>query len=247
MLTIVSSGDWHLDWHTAGFSREEDVATNAERAADEARKLKADLFLFLGDLADPDTLGAHAATQFACDLASSLASEGIMSAWIRGNHDVVEDGRNTSTLSALRGVQLGGVAKGMIRVYEEPRADLLSLPGGPLGLVALPYPSRGCVYDPAEFVAKIQTPPADVPLLVAGHLWLRGAEPGSESTDMARGRAVYWPEEILQKRFPNALCVGGHYHRRGKYGNVHIAGSLERLTFGELTHEPGFLVLRHAG
>lgn len=208
--------------------------------------LDADLFVFLGDLSDPDTAGAFAAQAYACEVASRLASAGVPSCWIVGNHDTIEDGRGTSTLSAIAGFERGKVAKSLIRVFEQPAAELISnrVIAQGLAFVALPYPNRALPYDPQAFASKLQAPPDGVPVLVAGHLWIHGApEDGSESTDMQRGRGVYWPVAELRKQLPSALLVGGHYHKAGLLGGVQIAGSLERLTFGEEQHDPQFLIL----
>lgn len=242
-MRIVASGDWHLDAFTGGLSRFEDLSARVDEVIGEAEQ--SDLFVFLGDLTDPDTEGTHRAVQAACEVASNLASRGVPSAWIVGNHDVLEDGNQTSTLAALLGIERGGgIPGGLIKVYDRPSAELKKLGTEQLGFIALPYPSRSAPYDPREFVADLQSPPAGVPILVAGHLWLEGAEPASESTDMARGRSVYWPLEEL-KRFDGSrvVLVGGHYHRQGLFSGVHIAGSLERLTFDDGGHEPGFLIL----
>ncbi len=250
-MRIVASGDWHLDAFTGGLSRYEDLAARVDEVIGEAEQ--SDMFLHLGDLSDPDTPGVHRAVQHMCECASNLASRGVPSSWIVGNHDVTEDGEQTSVLAALLGIERGGgLPGGLIKVYDRPSAEVKKLIVNPglhereqqLGFIALPYPTRSAPYDPREYIAALQAPPEGVPILVAGHLWLEGVEPASESTDMARGRSVYWPLEEL-KRFagPGTVLVGGHYHRQGIFSGVHIAGSLERLTFDDGGHEPGFLIL----
>lgn len=247
-MKIVASGDWHPDVFTAGRSRFADVKARVDEVRAVART--ADLFIFLGDLANPDVENTHPAVELACETASDLASHGVPSLWLGGNHDVIEDGLGTTTLSALAGIEKGGSAAKLIRVFNKPAASLIDTrTAGKLAHVALPYPSRSCPYDPAAFVEALMLPPEGMPIVVSGHLWHEAADPGgSESTDLARGRSVYWPMDALRKKFggrEEAVFIGGHYHRQGKIDELFIAGSLERLTFGDQAHEPGFLVMEY--
>jgi hypothetical protein len=40
-----------------------------------------------------------------------------------------------------------------------------------------------------------------------------------------------------------ARLFNGHYHRRQTFRGITIPGALERLTRGEIEHEPGFLIV----
>jgi hypothetical protein len=250
-VRIVTSSDWHGDWTTLGVDRFPDVERQVERIVEYAVK-NADVFVFCGDLTDPDTPGAHRAIGLACRAASRLAQEGVVSVWIPGNHDVVEDGTGTTTLAALAGIEVGGAVRKRVRVFERPAASLIKLDDGDrLAVVALPYPSRATNYDPAAFVESLADPPEGVPCLVIGHLAIGGDFPkGSESGDMARGREVCWPSFAqLREKFPKAIVLAGHYHRPSD-GYPIVIGALESLTMGEVI-EPRFLcieyVLRNPG
>jgi hypothetical protein len=109
--------------------------------------------------------------------------------------------------------------------------------------VALPFAPRSHAYDPGEFVRSAPCPSSQR-VLVLGHLNLEGIEPGSETTDLPRGREVLFPLEACGEVYGGrALLLNGHYHRRQSYKGVQIPGSLERLTFGEAANAPGYLVV----
>ena len=243
-MKIVVSSDWHADATTSGLDRFEDVEWLVwDHVYATAVRERADLFLFLGDLCDPDNRRSHRAVALAHEVASALQSvASIPSRWLVGNHDVVEDGSGTSTLSALAAASRG---RGEARrrwgpeVYEDPQVEQFRY----LPIVALPYPSRARAYDPAAFVESLSLP-SDGPLLFVGHLSIAGIHPGSESGELARGREVFWPVDVIRRRFGDrAVCLGGHYHRAQTFAGVRIVGSLERLRFDEEDHEPGFLVV----
>lgn len=234
-MRILLTSDWHLDASTAGFVRFDDLRDAVRRVVDLAIAERVALFAFLGDLADPDSVRVHAAAEVAVDAATRLARAGIPSRWLTGNHDVVEDGSDVSTLAPLRPLQ--GVAKvnPLIRVYDAPALEVF----GGCDVLALPFTSRAKAYDPAEAVDANGT---DAPALVLGHLNIEGIEPGSETTDLPRGREVFLPLAKIRERFPNALVANGHYHRRQCFEGVHVPGAIARLTFGEGDNEPGILI-----
>lgn len=238
MKAVVSS-DWHLDWATAGHPRGLDVMIAIGESVDHAVEIGADLYIFTGDLTDPYSPRTHAAVSTAVQTATHLWIEhGIMSRWLVGNHDVIEDGSGSHTLDPLHGlaVGLGGRAVG---VFSNPSREVFE---GDLTVVALPFVARSHAYDPALYVSHVEAPnPGRV--IVLGHLNIEGIESGSESSEMARGREVFLPIDEIRKRWPNAVIVNGHYHKRQLFNGVQVPGSLERLTFGEDTNEPGFLVV----
>lgn len=239
-MIIVCTGDWHLDRMTAGFDRFDDVSRGIDATIFAAIKQRADLYVFLGDLANPHSVRSHRAAAKAIESARKLRNSGIESLWIVGNHDVIEDGSGTSTLSALD-------AAGFV-VASKPM--LLSIGQSNKCVVALPHPPACAAYDPAEQIGKLhesiyQREIGDLVevVLVAGHLSLPEATPGSESGEMARGRGYNWPVDEIKKHWPKAAIIGGHYHRGQSLSGVTFAGSLERLAFDEAENDPGFLML----
>lgn len=250
-MKIVVSSDWHLDWSTAGLERFDDIAEAARAVVNAAIDLEADLFLFLGDLANPDQRRAWRASAFSIEADRELTRAKVQTLWIAGNHDVIEDGSGTTTLSPL--ASAGGNVANLPRLFDvrdwkhQERVDHLA------SVVALPYTARDQSYDPAlvlrQVLERLDSVRLAKPIIVAGHLMIDGAELGSESTDMARGRDMTFPSLALRElSFPYTLAMNGHYHRRQVITDAHgvriyIPGSLARLTRGEAANVPGYLVV----
>lgn len=239
-MKIIVSSDWHLDASTSGLPRFDDVSAAVDEVIEAARRENADAFLFLGDLCDPDTTRSHRCSAAAIAAAIKCRTA-IKTFWLAGNHDVIEDGFGTTTLSALRESEVA------TRVFEQP--GVVS-PFSGVSIIALPFTARSHAYDPAEYVERVAESGAlgDDKVIVIGHLNIEGITPGSETTDMPRGRDVFLPTAAIKKHLPNAIVLNGHYHHRQEFMSrdgvvVHIPGSLERLTFGEERNEPGYLIV----
>lgn len=237
-MKYLFTSDWHLDHTTDGHARFDEVSAAVDHSVKVAIEEKVGLYVFAGDLSDPDGFAVHRAQAKAAETAVRLKKAGIKSLFVAGNHDVVEDGFGTTVLSPLAASELA-------LVYEAP--SVIQLPDDRL-LIALPFTPRSHMYEPAAFVRQLGAKlPAKVRqsnrIVVVGHLGLAGINPGSETTEMPRGREVLWPLEELKKWFPKAVLVGGHYHKAQEYKGVNIIGSLARLTHGEEKHEPSMLLL----
>jgi DNA repair exonuclease SbcCD nuclease subunit len=244
-VKIIVTSDWHLDWATGGLPRFADVFAAVQVIVDAAKREGVEMVMFLGDLTDPDAVRAHQAVSVAMWVATHLwFCAGIATRWLVGNHDVVEDGSGSSSLSAVHafGVALPRGAKQGVKVYTEPEVEVF----GNKAILALPFTPRSHPYDPLTFVRSLDPNPGGVirPIdLVVGHLNIEGIGPGSETTDMPRGRDVFLPVAAIRERWPDAVVCNGHYHRRQVFDGVHVPGSLARLTFGEEHNSPGYLVV----
>jgi DNA repair exonuclease SbcCD nuclease subunit len=241
-VKVLCTGDWHGDWATRGVERFADVERAAMRTCKEAIERRVDLYCFAGDLCDPDTGPVvFRCVELAIRIAHLLRLNGIDSVWIAGNHDVVEDGSGTTTLTPLRSIPPAHGTNGrsvVTYVAEEPR--LLEFDrGGEAALLALPFTSAPRRYDPESVVANNGT---GKKLLVLGHMTqIPGAKLGDETYELPRGRGVPFPVEALRGKA--ALMMNGHFHRRQTTPDgIEIPGSLARLTFGEESNEPGFIV-----
>lgn len=237
-MKLLITSDWHLDAYTAGLDRRADLEAAVEYTVEKAEAEAVDHYLFLGDLADPG-IPAIAAVSLALRVAAKLARKGIESWWLAGNHDVIEDGRGTTTLSPLAAAGIEGVT-----VCEKPGHFQLST-GGWIDLIILPYQARSSPTweAPAVAVAKAREHGTAPVCIVSGHLMLPGMHPGSESTDMPRGRDIPFPIAEA-KAIPGVRLFNGHYHRQQVTADgVHIPGSLARLTFNEEHNTPAFLVV----
>lgn len=253
-MKILVTSDWHTDASTAGFSRSEDIAQAIGETVETAAREKVDLYLFLGDLCDPDSVKSHRAAALGVHTAATLwFRHGIPSRWITGNHDVIEDGSGSHTLAGMAALAraLGETEhSGEIGVIATPYVEsflgrAIADGGRWLGVdvLYLPFTPRSHSYSPDEWVQKCGAGSHGRKVIVAGHLNIEGIEPGSETTEMPRGRDVFLPVAAIRKRWPNSLILNGHYHRRQTFNGVVIPGSLERLTFGEEHNSPGFLIV----
>jgi DNA repair exonuclease SbcCD nuclease subunit len=241
---ILNSSDWHADALSAGVDRFDDVAQAVAQTVKVAREEKVDLYLFTGDLCDPDDAPrVLRAVGLMIETAMELAGAGIDAWLVPGNHDVVENGSGRSTLSPLAALGIDEVS-----VFDRPEVALLpgrpkAKGGAPAHAVLLPYPPASRPYDPARFVreARARTGVA----MVAGHMTeLTGVPDGEETREMMRGRGVPFP---LVECDPRWLLVNGHWHEgqtfRSGEREVVIPGSLARLTHGEAASKPRFLLL----
>lgn len=210
-----------------------EISKLAHASADRAIALKQKghdvTYLFAGDLADPHCVRSHAAVMLAAAIARKLNAAGVLSWWLTGNHDVVEDGSGDHVLMVLAEVEGAEVLD---------RPELVSI--GNVNLLALPFTPTSHNYDPAQFVRDNAWMCAGAPTIVLGHLNLKGISAGSETKDMPRGRDVYWPLEAIAEEIPHAVLVGGHYHDPQVFQGVHIIGSLPRLSHGETADPPGY-------
>lgn len=237
-MKLLISSDWHLDWTTAGVRRTDDLRDAVQETVERAIHERVDAYMFLGDLCNPDS-GSRVfeCLCIALGAAQALAKEGIESHWIAGNHDVIEDGAGFTTISPLK--RLGGA----VYVHENPSVVVLG--DMKANLLVLPYVPFARDYNAAEYVErKFKTLSRAQPLVVAGHLMVPGIIPGVETSEMPRGRDMAFPLDTI-KAFGgcDVLMLNGHYHKQQEFDGVHIPGSLERLTFGEESHSPGYLLV----
>lgn len=232
MIKVVVFSDLHLDEVTAGVPRHADVDAALLQIEVECARWRPDLALCLGDLMNPD----RGSSVFRCvrsvvRTARHLSDMGVHNFWVRGNHDVIEDGSDESTLAPL--YALGGAT----RAFDRPECVYVRREGAPVAsFVALPYPSAAAPYDPAEFARTLPDLLGShkaLPMIVGGHLQFDGIVPGEETGEMGRGRDVPFPlEEVLAVPAASKLLVNGHYHVGQNYRGVIIPGSLARLRFG---------------
>ena len=247
-MKILVTADWHLDASTGGMRRLDDVKRAVVESVDYSIRNGVGVYLFLGDLMDPDCGSrAFACLEVAIRAALALASNGIESHWIAGNHDVIEDGSGRTTLTPMLPLEEYNRFKSRIYVHESSR--IVTMMSGSstdrATLLTLPYAPLARSYDPTAMVAFIEESKREtcLPLVIAGHMTeMPGIVPGSETKDMARGRGMAFPFDACEKLKQKHLMLNGHFHDRQTFKDVHIPGSLERLTFGEERNEPGWLV-----
>lgn len=248
-MRILVTSDWHADAVTAGVERLPELAEYVSALETAVHDQKVDLVLNLGDCWDPGSVQDPRWARFVYESLFHLGQAAYQQGGgglvaIPGNHDVIDVADPTSTLSPLRVARPQHVV-----VLEEPTTYRM----GDVALLALPYVSRAfertdayrrALDDALEAALKAAR---HSPLVVVAHLAFEGMTPGSESTDMARGREVPFPVALVEQVGPTAV-LNGHYHarqtiRRGAL-DIEIPGAPIRFTFGEAKDGPrGFLVL----
>ncbi len=277
-MKIVLTGDWHLDARTGGVERRDEierVVLDGPVAAAIAER--ADLFAFLGDLADPGGRTSVHDAAFPIVVAHRLREAGVSSVWIPGNHDVVLRGEPYTILDALAqafGVVEGGtfeVGRGSRCGRDEGRGHVLvsrvasyhhvvdarTAGRRVLRLLLLPYRPANSARDEEDRVA-VEAARADVdaldglPLVALGHRTSfpsrAPAAPASEEVEYARGGGHAWPAELPRV----ALAANGHFHDAQDVeldGGyvVHVPGSIVPLTFGDANRVRGYLVAEVPG
>lgn len=233
MRSLIFS-DAHLDAVTAGMRRIDDLTKAFDTVAEVAIAEKVDNVFFLGDLGDADcgsilirVLGVALGT------GNKLGRNGIYSWWIRGNHDVNEDGSDTSTIDPIEHAERATVIK---------HQSLLIFDGG-IEICFLPFPTRGTLYDPDAYVRSVWPGPKKCTRVIMGHCTgIPKALLGSETFDMSRGAELPFPTKAAIDCEVD-FTFNGHFHKRQIVeGGINIPGSLERLRFDEEHNDPGFLI-----
>jgi DNA repair exonuclease SbcCD nuclease subunit len=235
-MKVIVTADWHLDSVTLGVSRFDDLSVALRQLMTTALQERPRLFLFLGDLCNPDR-GARTlkAISTVALYARMLAENDIESVWLAGNHDVVDSSDIVSSLTPLGSMPF-------LHVVEK----LGSMQIDGWHFVFLPYISRvlQAEIDVRRFVERECVLAADKGLrtVIAGHCThIDGAVNGNETTLMPRGRTMAFPTDI-GKRY-GAIMFNGHYHtRQHTPSGVYIPGSLGRFDFGEERNTPSFYV-----
>ncbi len=254
-MRLVVCSDAHLDWITVGVKRFEENSAAMRHTADVAIRSRADAWMFLGDLTDPDSgTCVFRCVQTLIEVVGKVTRAGIPAIVIAGNHDVIEDGSGDTSLSPL-------TACGFEDCYvvERPRVVLLD----DVSVCCLPYAATSHAYgtiteastmlDAAIMRAEATEylPTGALPIVVVGHLSIDGIIPGEETREMGRGREVLFPYEVVEQRLKGrrSALLNGHYHQRqaftpkGGSMPIQIPGSLARLAFGEQDNTPGYLVV----
>jgi DNA repair exonuclease SbcCD nuclease subunit len=238
--------DVHADWVTYGVSRYEEIAKSMEETVAVAIEEEVDAYFFLGDLSDPeDGVAALRSLGLAMGCALELGDAAVQSFWLTGNHDVIENGRGESVLSPM-----AAMGHPFVELIDVPMFDVRNDRSGQKATwncIALPFTASSHGYDPAAFVGCVRYP--ELPTIVVGHMThIPGVQPGEETKEMPRGRETTFPLDAVAAIKGVKFVANGHYHRQQKFVadnglEIHIPGSLARLTMGEARNEPGYLLV----
>lgn len=235
MKSLVYS-DSHLDSSTAGMRRIDDLVGAYRRIVEITLQQRVRHVFFLGDLADPDCGSILIRVlDETMALIRTLNSHDVESTWIRGNHDVVQDGSDTSTLTPLR--QMAGA-----HVIESPTMSRHAA-WGSTEICFLPYPTRMSPYEPEEFLQQNRFSSDKHKVVMAHCTGIDGVKVGSETRDMARGATLQFPLAECRRQDVNVMLCGHFHAAQTTESGIIIPGSLECLRFDEEHNEPSVVIL----
>jgi exonuclease SbcD len=257
-MRLLFTSDWHSDAVTLGVPRREEFRGYVALLREAVVKHDVDIVVFPGDAFDPGSM-LHA--QHELDVAHAfrdLSREAAMGRLIAvaGNHDIVEVARPLSVLTPL------GAVMDRVHVADEPSVFTVGDHGASWEAVTfllLPYTARawadaearGLAGGPAAAMDDAFTRARNAKglghrIVVVGHMTVAGAEMGSESVELSRGRDLDLPVGRIKELEPT-LVVNGHYHRpqivKVDGLEIVIPGSPLAFTTDDVSDDKGYVVV----
>ncbi len=265
-IRILHFADIHIgleaygrtDPETGLSSRAEDFFARLGEVRDYAAAHGADVAIFAGDAFQTRNPSPTYQREFARFVRELAALCPVM--LLVGNHDLPASAGKAASLEIYAALGVPNVIVGMAYALHR-----IETGHGPVQVAAAPYPLRARLLpeDRARGLTQAELDTALVraledrlhalaaeadadpaPRVLAGHLSVRGARPGSEQEVML-GRDVTVALEALTDRRWDYVALG-HRHRHqvltlpGSIPPVVYSGSLERLNFGEEGEPKGF-------
>jgi len=265
-LKILHFADLHLGVESYGrldpatglSSRLLDFLSALDQVVDYALENKIDLVLFCGDAYKSREPSQTQQREFAKRI-KRLSSSNIPIFLLIGNHDLPNAiGRATTTeIFDTLAVQ---------NVYVSNRPDIYRIPtqSGTVQIVSLPWLRRSALLSKEEtknltfeqinqrlqqvltniVAATIPKLDPGLPSILAAHVWVSGAQVGSERLMTIGQEHVLLVSNVSNPAFDYIAL--GHIHKHQVLSNnppVVYAGSLERLDFSEEEDEKGFYVV----
>ncbi len=270
MIKLLHFADAHIDM--TNFGSHDPETGLPERVMDFLRSLdtivqaaideKVDLVIFAGDAYKDRSPAPTFQREWGRRL-MRLSKAGIPTILLTGNHDISPSQRKAHALQ-----EFDTLAPDHIRVVSTLR--LLTpddLEGLPIQVLAIPWITRAGVMqsitsgeseeeDPLRVIennvsewinlALSETDP-DLPIILTAHASVAGAKLGNEQ-EIKIGRDVILPLGLVcNSRFDYVAL--GHIHRhqdlnQGSHPPVVYPGSIERVDFGEVNEEKGFVIAK---
>ena len=190
---------------------------------------------------------------------ASLSAAGIPVFLLVGNHDLPHAVGRATAIEIFHTLQVPNLYVGdQIQTYTVPTR------GGPLQIVALPWPRRSRLLSREEsqgltleqvtreierrYTEYIQRlveglDPA-VPAVMAAHLTINGAQAGTEQSMMLGSDHVLFPSAVRKRELEYVAL--GHIHKHQVFRGdpmVVYSGSLQRVDFSEEKDTKGFCVI----
>jgi len=255
-LGVESYG--RLDPDTGLSTRLLDFLSALDLVIDYALKNRVDLVLFCGDAYKTREPTQTQQREFAKRV-NRLSTSGIPIFLLIGNHDLPNAiGRATTTeIFDTLAVE---------NVYVSNRPDIYRIPtnSGTIQIVSLPWLRRSALLSKEEtknldfeqinqrlqqvltniIAANIPKLDPGLPSILAAHVWVSGAQVGSERLMTIGQEHVLLVSNVANPAFDYIALGHIHKHQVLSYNPLVVyAGSLERLDFSEEEDEKGFYVV----
>ncbi len=265
-MRIVHFADLHLgvenygriDPQTGLSTRLGDFLSAFDEVVDYALNQNVDLVLFCGDAYKSREPSQTHQREFAKRI-WRLASNDVPVLLLIGNHDLPNAVGRATSIEIFHTLAIPNVT-----VANRPGTYRIETRAGPLQVVGLPWARRSIllsrddtrnltldqINDRVEqiltdhIMTEVQALDANVPAILAAHVFVQGAQTGSE-----RGMVMGHDYMLLHSTVANPAfdyVALGHIHKAQVLGEnppVVYAGSLERIDFSEEDDKKGFYVV----
>ena len=265
-MKIIHFADLHLgvesygriDPTTGVSSRILDFMAALDQVVDYALENRVDLVLFCGDAYKSREPSQTQQREFAKRI-NRLSSNGVPIFLLVGNHDLPNAIGKATTTEIFDTLAVKNV-------YVSNRPDIYRIPtnGGTIQIASLPWLRRSALLSKEEtkdldfeqinqklqqvltniITAHAKKLDPGLPSILAAHVWVSGAQTGSERLITIGQEHVLLPGNIANPAFDYIAL--GHIHKRQVLSSsppVIYAGSLERLDFGEEMDDKGFYLV----
>jgi exonuclease SbcD len=245
----------HIDPATGLSSRLLDFLNALDQVIDFAIENRVDLVLFCGDAYRSREPTQTQQREFAKRI-NRLSTNVIPIFLLVGNHDLPNAiGRATSTEI------FDTLAVKNVYVSNRPQLHTIPTASGTIQIVSLPWPRRGALLTREEtknltfdqinqrlqqtltsvIEAKVQELDPKLPAILAAHVWVSGAQVGSERSMTIGQEHALLLSNVAHPAFDYVDLGHIHKHQVLSYNPpVVYAGSLERLDFSEAEDDKGF-------
>ena len=255
-LGVESYG--RIDPATGLSSRLLDFLSALDQVVDYALENRVDLVLFCGDAYKSREPTQTQQREFAQRI-NRLSTSGIPIFLLIGNHDLPNAIGKATTTEIFHTLEIRNV-------YVSSRPDIYRIPtqSGTIQIASLPWLRRSALLSKEEtkdlnfdqinqrlqqvltniVAAHASKLDPGLPSILAAHVWVSGAQVGSERLMTIGQEHVLLPSNIANPAFDYVAL--GHIHKHQVLSHnppVVYAGSLERLDFGEEEDEKGFYLV----
>lgn len=249
---------------TGANTRLEDFISALRCCIDRAIAEPVDLVLFGGDAFPDATPPPYVQEAFAAQF-RRLATAGIATVLLVGNHDQHSQGRGGASLCIYRTLGVPGFVVG-----DKIATHRIATPNGPVQILTLPWLTHATLLTRPEteglsigeierllverlqpiLEAEIRRRDRDVPMILLGHLMAERASLGAERF-LAVGKGFGVPLSLLAR--PEFAYVAlGHVHKHQNLNPTNeppvvYPGSIERVDFSEEKEAKGYVLVRLGG